>query len=240
MSVEIITLPTAVAAAEACGAAMLSRLTLARDDRGSATAAVSGGGTPRIMFQWMARQDFDWHNIDLFWVDERCVPIDDEQSNYRMTREALLDSIGLAPERIHRVQTELAPDEAAARYAGEIRRSFGIKPGELPAFDVLQRGMGPDTHTASLFPGEPMIGNHTDIAAAVWVEKFHQHRVTLLPGVLEHARLTVCLVTGADKTDGLAKVLRGAVNPIATPSQISSPEMIWYIDPPAGAALAGS
>jgi 6-phosphogluconolactonase len=237
MSADVRTFPTAVAAAEACGAAILDRAASARAERGAAAIAVSGGNTPRIMFEWMARQDFDWHDIDLYWVDERCVPMDDPQSNFRMTREALLDSIALAPDRIHRIHTELPPDEAAARYAEDIRRSFHLPPGDLPVFDVLQRGMGPDTHTASLFPGEPLIHDITSIAAAVWAEKMGQHRVTLLRGVLERARLTVCLVTGADKAEGLVKVLRGAVNPVATPSQISSPEMVWYLDRLAGAAL---
>ncbi|MEP6715114.1 MAG: 6-phosphogluconolactonase [Terriglobia bacterium] len=239
MSVQVITSATGGAAAEACGAAILDSMRVAREARGSAKVAVSGGSTPRIMFEWMARQAFDWRDIDLYWVDERCVPADDPESNYRMTREALLDAIQLDPGRIHRVQTEFAPDEAAALYAADIRSSFGLVEGELPVFDVLQRGMGPDTHTASLFPGEPMIGNHTSIAAALWVEKFRQHRVTLLPGVLERSRLTVCLVTGADKAEGLARVLRGPVNRLETPAQISSPEMIWYIDKVAAAGLAG-
>lgn len=224
-------------AAISCGAAIFELLAEARKERGSATLAVSGGNTPRIMFEWMAKQPFDWDGIDLFWVDERCVPIDDSQSNYRMTREALLDHIPLAPGQIHRVKTELIPDEAAMAYGDDISRTFRLKPGELPAFDVLQRGMGPDGHTASLFPGEPLIENSTGIAAAVWVEKLRQHRVTLLPGVLEKARHTLCLVTGADKAEGLERVLHGARDPLHVPSQISSPEMVWFIDESAGVRL---
>ncbi|HVW87543.1 MAG TPA: 6-phosphogluconolactonase [Bryobacteraceae bacterium] len=237
MSVEIRKHADPKAAAEACGAAIFDLLGAARRERGSASLAVSGGSTPRIMFEWMARQEFDWNGIDLFWVDERCVPIDDSQSNYRMTREALLDSIGLEPFQIHRIETEFVPDEAALRYVNDITRSFRLAPGELPEFDVLQRGMGPDTHTASLFPGEPLIENRTGIAAAVWVEKFKQHRVTLLPGVLERAKHTLCLVTGADKTDALLQVLRGTYDALHIPSQIASPEMIWFIDDAAGAKL---
>ena len=119
----------------------------------------------------------------------------------------------------------------------DITRSFGLRPGELPVFDVLQRGMGPDTHTASLFPGEPLIEDRAGIAGLVWVEKFKQHRVTLLPGVLECARKTLCLVTGADKTDALVTVLRGERDPLHVPSQLSSPEMIWYLDRAAAAKL---
>jgi 6-phosphogluconolactonase len=237
MSVEIKSFSGPQTAAEACGASIFELLEAARKLRGSASLAVSGGSTPRIMFEWMARQTFDWKNVDFFWVDERCVPIDDSQSNYRMTRESLLDS-GLIPaSHIHRVRTELIPDEAALAYAAEISKTLRLEPGQLPSFDVLQRGMGPDTHTASLFPGEPLIENHSGIAAAVWVEKFKQHRVTLLPGVLEKARHTLCLVTGADKTEALKTVLKGARDPLHVPSQISSPEMIWFIDGPAGAGL---
>jgi 6-phosphogluconolactonase len=230
MSVQIKRFDGPVAAAEACGASIFELLAAARAERGSASLAVSGGSTPRIMFEWMARQSFDWSGVDLFWVDERCVPIDDSQSNYRMTREALLDAGTIAPARIHRVKTELPPDEAVREYVAEISRTLGLSPGELPAFDVLQRGMGPDAHTASLFPGEPLIEDRTGIAAAVWVEKFRQHRVTLLPGVLEKARHTLCLVTGADKAEGLRRVLQGPRDPLHVPSQISSPDMLWFVD----------
>jgi len=237
MSVQIKTSADPKSAAEACGAAIFELLDAARQARGSASLAVSGGSTPRIMFEWMAAQGFDWKGVDLYWVDERCVPIDDQQSNYRMTRESLLDSIHLASGQIHRIHGELLPDEGAELYIGDITRSFKLLPHELPVFDVIQRGMGPDMHTASLFPGEPLILNQTGIAAAVWVEKFKQHRVTLLPGVLEKARTTLCLVTGADKTDGLYNVLKGASDPLHMPSQIASPEMIWYVDTAAAAKL---
>ncbi len=222
----------ATAAAEACGAEILQVLAAARSARGVATLAVSGGNTPRIMFEWMAQQPFDWADVELFWVDERCVPIDDTQSNYRMTRLALLDSLGLPAAKVHRVRTELAPDAAAAAYADEIRALLG----EAPVFDVIQRGMGPDSHTASLFPGEPLVADRNGIAASVWVQKFGQHRVTLLPGVLERARLTVHLVTGADKCEALQGVLHGPVDYTARPAMISSPEMIWFLD---GASAAG-
>jgi 6-phosphogluconolactonase len=237
MSIHIKLNASAAAAAEACGASIFELLDAARKERGWASLAVSGGSTPRIMFEWMAKQSFDWKGIELFWVDERCVPIDDSQSNYRMTRESLLDSGLIQPAHIHRVKTELTPDEAALDYAAEIAKVFRLDAGVLPEFDVLQRGMGPDMHTASLFPGEPMIENHTGVAAAVWVEKFHQHRVTLLPGVLEKARHTLCLVTGADKAPGLKQVLHGDRDPIHVPSQISGPEMIWFIDEAAAAQL---
>jgi len=226
MSVQISVSTDAQGAAEACGAEILTALETARRARGQATLAVSGGTTPRIMFAWMAKQDFPWQDIHLFWVDERCVPADDAQSNYRMTRESLLDTISLEPGQIHRVRTELVPDEAALTYTEEIRSMLG----DEPVFDVIQRGMGADGHTASLFPGEPLIENRTGIAAAVWVPKMGQFRVTLLPGVLERARLTVNLATGHDKYEALNAVLHGPVDHMARPASISSAEMIWYVD----------
>lgn len=234
MNPELLIFDDAQGAAQACGAALLSLLADARQERGVARFAVSGGSTPRIMFEWMARQEFDWRGVELFWVDERCVPADDSQSNYRMTRESLLDPLfhaqRLTPEQVHRVETEFPPEEAAARYIADIIRCFGLQPGELPVFDAVQRGMGPDTHTASLFPGEPLIEDVTHIAGVVWAEKFRQHRVTLLRGTLERARHTLCLVTGADKAEGLEKVLRGPRDPLHIPSQISSADMRWYLD----------
>ena len=122
MSAHIKRFATPALAAEACGAEIFRLLDAARAARGSATLAVSGGSTPRIMFEWMAKQTFDWKAIDLFWVDERCVPADDAQSNYRMTRESLLDHALLAPTQIHRVKTELIPDEAAEAYIDDIAR----------------------------------------------------------------------------------------------------------------------
>jgi 6-phosphogluconolactonase len=226
VSVDIRVLTDARAAAEACGAEIFALLEAARSARGIATLAVSGGTTPRIMFEWMARQPFDWACVELFWVDERCVPQDDPQSNFRMTRESLLAAVSLPPDRVHRVLTERGPEAAAADYVAQIRRVLG----DQPVFDVVQRGMGPDSHTASLFPGEPLILDRTGIAASVWVEKFKQHRITLLPGVLERARTTLCLVTGSDKRDALRDVLWGPPDYTARPATISSPEMVWFLD----------
>ena len=189
------------------------------------------------MFEWVAKQAFDWKAIELFWVDERCVPADDPQSNFRMTRESLLDHIRIDQRQIHRIPVEFVPDEAAEEYAAAFTTTLRLSAGELPVLDVIQRGMGPDAHTASLFPGEPLIENRTGIAAAVWVHKFEQHRVTLLPGVLERARRTFCLVTGADKAEALRKVLQGPRDPLNLPAQIASPVMAWYVDHASAAGL---
>jgi 6-phosphogluconolactonase len=189
------------------------------------------------MFQWMAKRPFDWAGVEFFQVDERCVPPGDSQSNFRMTRESLLGPAGIPERQFHRVLGELEPARAAEIYIEEISRTLHLSPGELPVFDVVQRGMGADGHTASLFPGERLIADRTGIAAAVWVEKMKQHRVTLLRGVLEKARYTVCLATGAEKADALVSVLRGPLDPLHVPSQIASPDMTWYLDKSAATKL---
>jgi 6-phosphogluconolactonase len=216
--------------AEASCDQILRLLDQARGERGSATLAVSGGSTPRIMFEAMAKRPFDWSNVQVFQVDERCVPPDSDQSNFRMIRESLLNSIPIGENQFHRVVSELAPEEAARLYVEDIRRTFDLSPGELPVFDVIHRGMGPDGHTASLFPGEPLLADRTGIAAAVYVEKFKQHRITLLRGVLECARHTLCLVAGKEKAEAFSRIFLEPYDPVRVPSQIGSQDTVWYID----------
>jgi len=227
------------AAADACADRILDLLSQARKERGQAAIALSGGSTPRLMFQTMAKRSFDWREIQIFQVDERCVPPDNELSNFRMMRESLLDAARIEEKQVHRIRGESTPEEAARLYVDEIRRSFHLSAGELPVFDVIARGMGPDGHTASLFPGEPLIGDRSGIAAAVFVErkKSAPHRITLLRGVLECARHTLCLAGGGEKAEAVRRVFRGPFDPVQTPAQIASPDTVWYIDKSAGALL---
>jgi 6-phosphogluconolactonase len=218
----------ASAAARACATSILVRLEQAIASRGSASLAISGGSSPRIMFEIFGRRAFAWDRVHLFWVDERVVPPTDSQSNFKLAADTWLRPAKFPKANIHRVETELGPEGAAKRYEDEIRHHFGLDDrtspnyGELPSFDVIHRGMGPDGHTASLFPGEPLIQDVTGIAASVWVEKMQQHRVTLLRGVLEAAHHTVMLVTGADKAAVLTNVLKGDFDPSQFPAQIAS------------------
>ncbi len=238
----VLTFDMPLAAAKACGDRSLEILNQARRDRGMATVAVSGGNTPKLMFEHMAKQTFDWSNVHIFQVDERCVPPDHELSNYRMTKQSLLDSIKIEPSQVHRIQGELPPEEAARLYVEDIRRTLRLGAGDLPVFDVIQRGMGSDGHTASLFPGADVIADLTGIAAAVdvdktYIDKAMRYRVTLLRGVLERTRHTLCLATGPDKADALRNVLRGPRDPFQLPSQIASPDTVWYVDKAAAAQL---
>ena len=220
----------APAAARGCAARVLTLLTAALREREQAALAVSGGTSPKPMFEIFARSGFAWERVHLFFVDERVVPPTDPQSNFKLANDAWFAVRAFPSPHVHRVQTELGAQEAARDYQNEIRRHFKLQDGEMPRFDVIHRGMGPDSHAASLFPGEPLIDDPTGIAASVWVEKMHQKRVTLLPGVLEAARNTVLLVTGADKAPALKAVLNGPYDPLAHPAQIARETAEWFVD----------
>jgi 6-phosphogluconolactonase len=218
---------TAQQAAEACGAEILRVLGTAVALRGRAAVAFSGGSSPKMMFAWMATQPFDWSTVDIFWVDERCVPPDHADSNFRMTREALLDHIH--PGAVHRILGELPPEEAAAKYREELGTVFGGH----PQFDIIHLGMGADSHIASLFPGVAEIADRTGSAAAVWVPKLNAHRVTLLPRVLLDAKQVAMLVTGEDKAEALRKVFQGSHDPAAHPAQLihrNASLVEWFLD----------
>jgi len=231
MTHEVRTFDDALSAAEACGQQILDWLREAIEEKGLATLAISGGSSPRRMFEKFAGTHFDWRRVHLFWVDERAVPPTDAQSNFKLTQETWLGPGDFPPANIHRVYAELEPAAAAARYVEDIHRFFGLEAGELPRFDVIHRGMGPDAHTASLFPGEPLIENRAGIAAAVWVDKFKQWRITLLPGVLLAARHTALLVAGSDKTGALHSVLNQPFDPLRYPAQIASGDgTVWFVD----------
>jgi len=230
------------AAAAACAQQIFDWIEDAISQRGTAFLAVSGGSSPKPMFEVFRDTDFNWSRVHLFWADERCVPPDDPQSNFKLANDAWLRY--LTPIRapvVHRVRTELAPAEAAADYEREIRTVVSVyrevKGNRLPVFDVIHRGMGPDAHTASLFPGEPLIEDREHVAGAVWAAKFQQWRVTLLPGVLEAARHTAVLAAGNDKAEALRSVLEGPVNPLQWPAQLA-PGAVWFVDAAATAAIS--
>ncbi len=219
--------PDAHTAAIACGKEIVRLLRATIGARNTATFAISGGSSPKPMFEWFAQSDFDWSKVHIFWVDERCVPPDDPQSNYKLAHDAWLKNV--PPANVHRVKTELPPDQAAQAYADE------IKPF-LP-FDVIHRGMGADAHTASLFPGDPLIN---DPSGLVGVAHRALTRITLLPSVLESAKHTVVLATGPDKAEPLENIVRGPHEPIQYPAQIGALDpttATWFIDEAAAAKL---
>jgi 6-phosphogluconolactonase len=219
------------AAATACAQQILDWLREVLESRKLASVAISGGSSPRKMFEIFAHTRFEWERVHLFWVDERAVPPTDAQSNFKFAQDAWLKPGNFPAPNIHRVLAELDPAEAAARYVEDIQRFFGLAAGEIPHFDVIHRGMGPDAHTASLFPGEPLIENRSGIAAAVWVEKLKQWRITLLPGVLLAGCNTALLVAGADKTAALRSVISEPFDPLRYPAQIAlGQRTVWFVD----------
>lgn len=223
--------PTRAAAAEACARAIAERLEDALQSQDSAALAVSGGKTARALFEAMAGLRIDWGRVHLFWADERAVPPDHVQSNYRLAAECLILPARVPPRHVHRVHGELAPQAAANAYAEEIRRHFGLGPGEPPEFDVLHLGMGADAHTASLFPEEPLIEDRSGIAAAVFVRKLEQWRITLLPAALLSAHHTVFLVPGKDKAQAVRAVFDDSQNPLQYPAQLLRGRPgAWFLD----------
>ena len=233
MSVRRFTAPDLAAAAEACAHHVVSVLDETLAGQEYANFAVSGGSSPRVLFDKLAATRFPWDRVNLFFVDERCVPPTDPASNYKMVEEHLIRPAHVPMRHVHRIAGEIAPKTSALRYASDIRAHFGLEDEEMPHFDLVHRGMGPDAHTASLFPGEPMIDDREGIAGAVFVEKFNQWRVTLLPGVLLAAKHTVFLVAGEDKAEAVRAVFHEEYDPKKYPAQMASHHgrgVSWFLD----------
>jgi 6-phosphogluconolactonase len=228
------------AAAEACAQFILAILRETLATRDYATLALSGGSTPKLLFERMVEAKFNWDGVHLFWVDERAVPPTDERSNFKLALDFLIRPAGIPREQVHRIRAELSPPEAVEMYVDEIRTFFKIRAQELPKFDVIQRGMGTDAHTASLFPTEPLIADRQKIAAAVHVEKMAQWRITLLPGVLLAAHNTVVLVAGEDKAPAVRSVFEETFDPKKYPAQLGMRDarnVTWFVDQAAAKLL---
>ncbi|MDQ6759930.1 MAG: 6-phosphogluconolactonase [Acidobacteriota bacterium] len=225
--------PDAQKASEACAHAIVTLLEDRLSGESHASLAISGGSTPKLMFPELAKAKLNWRDIHLFWVDERGVPPTDPQSNFLLAQQYLIGPANIPKANVHRIHAELPPDQAAEQYVDDIRSFFNLSPGELPHFDVIHRGIGSEAHTASLFPGEPLIDDRDQIAAAVYVEKVSQWRITLLPGVLLAAQHTVMLVAGADKADAMHAIFEEPYDPKKYPAQISAHHgrsVTWFLD----------
>jgi len=209
---------------------------------GRFTVALSGGSTPKALYSLLAANyaTFVWNRVFLFFGDERHVPPTDPESNYRMVHESLLSNISIPAENVFRVPAE-NPDAlaAAADYEAQLRRFFALKPGEFPRFDLILLGMGPDGHTASLFPDSEALDEKSRLVVANWVAKFNTHRITVTFPVLNHAAEVIFLASGADKADMLHRVLEGKNTP-PLPSQRVQPtdgKLLWMLDEAAAAKL---
>jgi len=250
-SIEILEDKEAVTRAAA--AAVTARAATSVGARGVFTVALSGGSTPRDLFSLLAdanepfRVRLPWEKIHFFWGDERHVPPDHPDSNYRMAREAMLDPVSVPEKNVHRIHGE-NPDAAAAaaEYEAELRTFFHLEAGEVgarPRFDLVLLGIGPEGHTASLFPGSPALHEREHWVAAPWVEKFQTFRITLTPPVLNRAAAVLFLVTGEEKADALHAVLEEVGDADLYPARIVRPEegdLLWLIDRAAAKKLAAS
>jgi 6-phosphogluconolactonase len=233
MSIHQFKYPDPLGAAKACAHNICAELQVALAGDAGATLAISGGSTPKLMFAEMAKQPFDWSRVHLFWVDERAVPPTGDQSNFKLADESFIQPAHFPRRNVHRIQGELRPEAAAERYSAEIGEYFGLGPGEMPHFDVIHRGIGPDCHTASLFPGEPLIEDREHLAAAVYVEKLKSWRITMLPGILLNARHTVMLVCGEDKQKAVRQIFEEPYEPLKYPAQLTSHggrSVTWFLD----------
>lgn len=216
--------------------------------RGRVTVALSGGSTPRRLYQLLAKEPFrdlvDWRRVELFWGDERCVLPDHPDSNYRMAREAMLDRLPILAEHIHRIEAERADRDAAARdYEAVIARVFGIAAGaEPPTFDLILLGLGPDGHTASLFPHTQALEETKRWVVANPVPQLNTNRLTLTRPILNRAREVQFLVAGGDKAERLAEVLAGPADSKRLPSQSIQPDgqLVWLVDRAAATRLPSS
>lgn len=214
--------------------------------RGRCTVVLAGGSTPRRPYELLAtpmyRTKVQWDRLEFFWGDERMVPHDHPDSNFRMANETLLSRIPVSEHNIHRIQTERgAPQTVAQDYEEEIAQVFHLPlGGQPPAFDVILLGMGADGHTASLFPYSDALDE-----TSRWVVPNHGpmpdiERVTMTPRVINTARHVIFLVAGADKAQTLAQVLEGTRDPQRFPAQLICPvlgELAWFVDFAAAAEL---
>jgi len=212
------------------------------ENRGRFTVALAGGSTPQETYSRlsdpMLATKVSWRNVHLFWGDERCVPPEHPDSNYRMARKTMIQKVPIPQANVHRIQGELDPDLAAEAYVEELQSVFDSE--ERPRFDLIFLGLGEDGHTASLFPGSLALRETELWVLAVFSEALQAWRVTLTPPVLNAARQLSFLVSGKSKAERLQEVLEGEPQPEPLPAQLIQPlngQVTWLVDKAAAAKL---
>ncbi|HWZ44859.1 MAG TPA: 6-phosphogluconolactonase [Candidatus Saccharimonadales bacterium] len=213
--------------------------------RGRFAVALAGGSTPKAVYsllagdQATAARRLPWKNIHVFFGDERHVPLTDAESNYRMASESLLSNVPIPLENVHRVMAELDAQTASRRYEEELQDFFHPLSREWPRFDLVLLGMGPDGHTASLFPESPALTENSHLVAANWVEKLSSDRITFTFPVLNAAAEVIFLISGEGKAEMLKDVLQGP-DQQKYPCQRVQPvngKLLWMMDQPAARLL---
>ncbi len=242
MDRQVVVLPDAAALAREAAGRILGQAQQAVLSRGRFSLVLSGGSTPGSLYRLLGdeprRSQVPWDSVHLFWGDERCVPPDDESSNYWLAWQALISRVPIPPDNVHRIRGELAPKAAARAYRREMEDFFC---GPLPRFDLVLLGLGSDGHTASLFPGSGALDAQAEVAVAVEAqyEGRPTQRVTLTLPAINTARQALFLVSGAAKAEIVARVLgsRGGALP-AGQVRPAAGELIWLLDEDAASQMA--
>jgi 6-phosphogluconolactonase len=244
---EIRILADANAIAQTAAAEFLQAAKEAVREKGSFCVALSGGSTPKALYGLLMNNPVlqamvPWSKTQFFFGDERHVPADDAESNFRMATEAMLAKAPIDPKQVHRIKGEKRnAAQAAEEYEEDLRTSFKLAEGQLPRFDVVLLGMGPEGHTASLFPGTKALKEENRLVVSNWVGKLYTDRITLTPPVLNNAARVIFMVHGEEKAPALKAVLEGPYEPDQLPAQIIKPKegkVLWLVDPSAAAMLA--
>lgn len=207
------------------------------------TIALSGGNTPKKLYSLLAEEPYcsqiDWNLVEVFWSDERCVPPDSADSNFLLAQQVLLSKIPIPAKQIHRMPADMEDRDAASLlYTREMQQTFGTD--GVPAFDLIQLGMGPEGHTASLFPHQTSLHEQQRLVMPVSVPKPPPPRLTFTPRILNAATHVLFLVTGTDKADAVQAVLEGEYQPDEYPAQIVQPvkgDVTWMLDQAAASKL---
>jgi len=215
-------------------------------EKGSFSVALAGGSTPKALYGLLATNPLlqakvPWSKIQFFFGDERHVPPNDAESNFRMAEEAMLGKAPVDPKQVHRIKGEKRnAAQAAEEYEQDLHASFRLQAGEFPRFDLVLLGMGPEGHTASLFPGTKALKEERRLVVSNWVGKFYTDRITFTPPVLNNAARVIFMVHGEEKAPALKAVLEGPYEPEQLPAQIVQPKqgkVLWLVDPSAASML---
>ncbi len=210
-------------------------------EHGAFFVALAGGTTPKNAYELLAREprrsQVDWNHVFVYFGDERCVPPDDGESNYKMARDAFITAVNLPEDHVNRMHGEEDPLQAARSYAELLIQTMG----DLPRFDLVMLGMGADGHTASLFPGTDPLADNDRLVRAPYVAKLATYRISITPLVINNARHVIVATEGLQKAPALYAVREGPYEPVTHPVQIVSPSngrLSWFVDRAAAAELA--
>jgi len=214
---------------------------LLKSSQGIFNLALSGGNTPKAWFEDLAKNhanDIDWNKVHIFWGDERCVPPEDMESNFGMTKTFLLDHISIPSQNIHRIHGELNPEEEAEWYERELMENFSGN--NYPVFDLIILGMGEDGHTASIFPYQIDLWKSDKFCVAAAHPATGQQRISLTGKVINNAKSVVFLITGEKKAVKIKEIIYGEPAASAYPASMVNPvngQLFWFLDKQAASQL---